>query len=210
MGKPHRKTDAYTTFIASMNITVDEWRDGIGFDLDALENVTAPERDDLAKILTDRLKTKPDWREIEALAAIGTPAAKKAILGALDHADPETRLHAAEHLAEMGEPEHLESAIIQSLRTARAMEGLSKAIDMAEGHPSPSIQETLLDLALNGDEDQRIHCAALALYLGGKAEEAFDWNHRPFFLQFGDIDRRVQIQAYKELCERLGVAPKDK
>jgi HEAT repeat protein len=200
-----RKSDAYNTFIASMRITVDEWRDGIGFDLDALENVTKSERDELVKILTERLKTNPDWREVEALAAIGTPAAKKAILHALDHADPETRLHAAEHLAEMGEPEHLESAIIQALRTARAMEGLSQAIDMAEEHPSPRIQETLLDLALNGDEDQRIHCAALALYLGGKAEEAFDWNHRPFFLKFGDKDRRVQIEAYKELCRRLGV-----
>src|SRR6185369_17698780 len=138
------KSDAYNTFIASMRITVDEWRDGIGFDLDALQNVTKSERDDLVTILTDRLKKNPDWREIEALAAIGTPAAKKAIRGALDHGDPETRLHAAEHLAEMGEPEHLDSAIVQSLRTAKAMEGLSKAIDMAEEHPSPRIQETLL------------------------------------------------------------------
>jgi hypothetical protein len=79
---------------------------------------------------------------------------------------------------------------------------------MAEAHPTPRIQETLLDLALNGDEEHRIHCAALALYLGGKSDEAFDWNHRPFFLRFGDSDRRVQIEAYKELCERLGVAPK--
>jgi hypothetical protein len=209
MNRPHGKSEAYNAFIASMRITVDEWRDGIGFDLDALQNVTKSERDELVKVLSERLKKKADWREIEALAAIGTAPAKKAIHYALDHADPETRLHAAEHLAEMGEPDRLESAIIQSLRTAKAMEGLSKAIDMAEEHPSPRIQETLLDLALNGDEDQRIHCAALALYLGGKAEEAFDWNHRPFFLQFGDQDRRVQIQAYKELCERLGVPPKE-
>ena len=45
--------------------------------------------------------------------------------------------------------------------------------------------------------------AALALYLGGKAEEAFDWNHRPFFLRFVDENRSVQIDAYKELCARL-------
>ena len=190
-----------------MNIGVEEWRDGIGFDLDALQKVTKSERDQLVKILSERLKANPDWREIEALGAIGTEPAKAAIRGALKHGTGESRLHAAEQLAEMGEPENLESAIIEALRTTTAMAGLSKAIDMAEEHPSPLIQETLLDLALNGDEYQRVHCAALALYLGGKAKEAFDWDHRPFFLKFGEEDRGVQIEAYKELCRRLGVPP---
>ena len=98
--------------------------------------------------------------------------------------------------------------IIKALRETSLYGGFSQALDTAEEHPTPRIQETLLDLALNGDEEHRIHCAALALYLGGKAEEAFDWNHRPFFLRFGDSDRNVQIEAYKELCARLGVAPK--
>jgi len=52
-----------------------------------------------------------------------------------------------------------------------------------------------------------IHCAALALYLGGKADAAFDWSHRPFFLRFSDPDRGVQLDAHKELCRRLGVEP---
>jgi hypothetical protein len=108
----------------------------------------------------------------------------------------------------VGETEHLDRAIVDALRETSLYGGLSRALDLAEEHPSPQIQETLLDLALNGDEEQRIHCAALAMYLGGKADEAFDWNHRPFFLQFGDSDRKVQIEAYKELCARLGVTPK--
>jgi hypothetical protein len=104
----------------------------------------------------------------------------------------------------------LESVIIEALRGTDLSNGLSQAIDAAEEHPSPRIQETLLDLALNGNEDQRIQCAALALYLGGKADEAFDWNHRPFFLRFGEEDRKTQIEAYQELCQRLGVTPKAK
>jgi hypothetical protein len=204
---PSSVSAAYTAFIASMTMTAEKWREGTGFDLAALEKVTNSERDLLVKALAERLEADGDWREIEALGAIGTSAAKEAIHRAAEHGSAETRLYAAEQLAIMDEPADLESAIVRALRETRLFGGLSKALDMAEEHPSPRIQETLLDLALNGDEEQRIHCAALALYLGGKAEEAFDWNHRPFFLRFGDEDRNVQIEAYKELCLRLGVTP---
>lgn len=44
-------------------MTVEEWREGIGFDLTALERVTDPERDSLVTLLSDRLET---------LGAIGT------------------------------------------------------------------------------------------------------------------------------------------
>jgi hypothetical protein len=191
-----------------MKLDVDKWREGIGFDIEALKQVTAPERDALVTILAEQLEDHPDWRPIEALGAIGTPPAIEAIHRALREGSPETRLYAAEQLAEVGQTEHLDRAIVDALRETSLYGGLSRALDLAEEHPSPQIQETLLDLALNGDEEQRIHCAALALYLGGKADEAFDWNHRPFFLQFGESDRKVQIEAYKELCARLGVAPK--
>jgi hypothetical protein len=204
---PPTFSQAYTSFVASMTMTLEKWRDGIGFDLAALKNVTEAERASLAKMLEERLETDGDWREIEALGEIGTTEAKDAIRRAIDHGSPETRLYAAEQLAKMDETQHLEAAIIEALRNTRLFGGLSAALDMAEENPSPRIQETLLDLALKGDEEQRIHCAALALYLGGKAEEAFDWNHRPFFLQFGDKDRNVRIEAYKELCSRLGVTP---
>ena len=189
-------------------MTLEKWREGIGFDLAALKNVTESERASLVKMLKERLETEGDWREIEALGAIGTTEAKEAIRRAIDHGSPETRLYAADQLAKMEEPQHLEAAIIEALRKTSLFGGLSQALDLAEENPSPRIQETLLDLALNGDEEQRIHCAALALYLGGKAEEAFDWNHRPFFLRFGENDRNIQIEAYKELCSRLGVTPR--
>lgn len=205
---PSTFSPAYTSFVSSMNVTVDKWREGIGFDLAALGNVSSSERDLLVKTLAERLEASGDWREIEALGTIGTPEAKEEIRRAIAHGSAETRLYAAEQLAKMGEPADLENAIIGALRETRLFGGLSRALDMAEEHPGPRIQETLLDLALNGVEEQRIHCAALALYLGGKAEEAFDWNHRPFFLRFGDDDRNVQIEAYKELCSRLGVTPK--
>jgi HEAT repeat protein len=97
-----------------MNITVNEWRDGLGFNIDALKKVTDSEREVLVRILAERLETNPDWREIEALGAIGTVAAKEILRRSAGHGNSKTRLHAAEQLAKMGEPEKLESVIIET------------------------------------------------------------------------------------------------
>jgi hypothetical protein len=70
-------SEPYKLFVGSMNITVNEWRDGIGFNIDVLKKVTDSEREVLVRILAERLETNPDWREIEALGAIGTVAAKE-------------------------------------------------------------------------------------------------------------------------------------
>ena len=199
---------AYEKFVASMEMNYEKWHDGEGYDLDAVKNVTATERDRLVELLRDRLKDSPDWREVEALGAIGGEAAIKVMRDALPRANAQIRLRLERQLAEMGELANIEDAIIAALRGTNLYGGFTQAIDMAEEHPTPRIRETLLDLALNGSDEKRIHCAALALYLGGKAASAFDWNHRPFFLRFSQNDRRVQIEAYKELCERLGMEPK--
>ena len=199
---------AYQKFLSSMEISYSDWRDGDGYDLEALRNITKAERIAAVEMLSERLAATPNWRDIEALGLIDTPAARAAIRKAMEKADSETRLRAAEQLTDLGEPVDLDDVIIEVLRTSDLSNGLSQAIDLAKEHPSPRIQEALLDLALEGNYEQRIHCAALALYLGGKADEAFDWNHRPFFLRFGEEDRHTQIEAYKELCARLGVTPK--
>jgi HEAT repeat protein len=199
---------AYQNFLSSMEISYEDWHDGVGYDLEALKQITDPERDAVVKLLEERLETTPDWRDLEALAAIGTPEARQTIRKALEGGDIETRMRAAEELVALGEEAELESVIIEGLGTTSLGSGLSKAIDLAEEHPSARIQEALLDLSLNGNEDQRIQSAALALYLGGQADEAFDWDHRPFFLRFGDENRAIQIEAYLELCRRLGATPK--
>jgi HEAT repeat protein len=193
-----------------MEISYVQWHDGEGYDLEALGNSTKAEQTAAVVLLGERLSSTPNWRDIEALGVINTPLARARIRLALMQADFETRLRAAKELDDLGETVDLESVIIEALRGTDLSNGLSQAIDAAEEHPSPRIQETLLVLALNGNEDQRIQCAALALYLGGKADEAFDWNHRPFFLRFGEEDRKTQIEAYQELCQRLGVTPKAK
>jgi hypothetical protein len=199
---------AYRAFVASMQISYSDWRDGAGYDLEALRQITDNERGAVVETLSGRIASTPNWRDVEALAEIETPAARDALRRALEASDAQTRLRAAEILTEAGEAADLEGVIIEALRESELFGGLSQALDLAAEHPSPRIQETLLELSLSGHREQRVHCAALALYLGGQASEPFDWEHRPFFLRFGEDDRETQVEAYLELCRRLGVEPK--
>jgi hypothetical protein len=59
-----------------MEIGYTKWREGGGYDLDALENISASERASAVKMLAARLKTNPNWREIEALGARETAAGR--------------------------------------------------------------------------------------------------------------------------------------
>src|SRR5262245_38052397 len=99
---------AYKKFLDSMRITADHWRDGIGYVLAALVAVSASDIDSLIRLLASRLAEHGDWREMEALAAIGTPAAKNAIRQALNSSNLETQLQAAKQLSEIGEPVDME------------------------------------------------------------------------------------------------------
>ena len=60
---------------------------------------------------------------------------------------------------------------------------------------------------LQREGDVAVHFAALLMFLHGKAKEAFDWDQRPFFLDFNTADRAERRQRFRELCEKLGLNP---
>ena len=118
---PPTFSPGYAAFLASMTMTLEKWREGIGFDLVALGQTTDSERNLLVKTLSERLETEGDWREIEALGAIGTPEAKEVIRRASRNGTPETRLYAEEQLLKLDEPANLESAIIDMATASTAI-----------------------------------------------------------------------------------------
>ena len=191
-------------FLESLQIGYEEWREGEGYDLQALDQIQGDERKEMESLLVDRLHEDGGWREIEALAHLGTPTAKDAIRRALQSSDVDLCLHAAEQLHEMGEEIALDHYIFEAMRTADLYSGASYAIDLAPEHATPLLRRGLLDVALHAEPEVRVHAAALALFLAGKAEEPFDWNHRPFFLRFAEDDADELLAAHKELCERVG------
>jgi hypothetical protein len=71
-------------FLRGMTLDLDQWRDGIGHDVAALAEASPGERRTIEKVLLS--KRPRTWREIEALAALDTPAAEQALREALDNA----------------------------------------------------------------------------------------------------------------------------
>jgi len=183
-----------------MIIGYEQWHDGEGYDLEALAALKDEERTAAETVLLTHLATKADWRDVEALAALGTSGAMAAVKAASKHGNPEVRNRALEIMA-AGGPEkagpELENDIVRAVA--------SGALDLAESHPTPRVKRALLDCARLADPTTRVNAAAMLMYLCGKAEEAFDWNQRPFFLRFQTEDNQELRAAWMELRERTGV-----
>lgn len=202
-------SDAARKFEASMTIGYEQWHDGIGYDLAALAQMSEAERAAVAKVLMARVRSRQaEWRDTEALAAIGGEEAKMALRLTMETGDLETQLHAARELRVLGEQVDMEKVIAKVLKRGGFGQGVSIALAMVPDHDSPSLRMVLLDCAQTGDRTVRVHAAAMCLYLAGLTKQPFEWEQRPFFLQFGVEDAAVRQEAYAELCRRLDAAAK--
>jgi hypothetical protein len=190
------QSEAGARFEKSMNIGMEEWRDGIGYDLDALAKMTSTERARIERLLIRKLSEHGDWRDVDALAAIGTSAAMDAVMKARTHDDPAICEHALSYFLAQGHVDRdLENDVIRATKLG--------AIDLAEKCPTAPVKQALLELALSGEATVRVNAAALLLYLCGGAAEPFDWGQRPFFLRFGEDDPGEVRSAWEELRSRI-------
>lgn len=194
---------AYRRFLSSMVIDYEKWHDGIGYDLPALADMTADERRTIERKL---LSTQDlDWRDLEAMAALDTPDTRAALRRLAKGANGELRLAAGGHLADLGESVDEAASVARALRESEAdSTDMNRALEMAEEHATPEVLARLLECARAGKD--AVHCAALLYYHSGLTDDPFDWDHRPFFLRFGEDGDRAA--AYQELLELLRTAPK--
>ena len=198
-------TPARDRFLASMVIDQERWRDGIGYDLAALDEMGAEERAGIEALLLAR--DPPGWRDLEALARLDSPAARQALRGALRHADPAVRgaaLRHGEHLLNDGERL---LGIRRALEQATLFEGLTEALEAAERFHPPEVIDLLLRATLEREGEVAVQLAALLCFLHGQAREPFDWEQRPFFLRFAKADAALREAALRELCQRIGRDP---
>jgi hypothetical protein len=195
-------TTAYQRFQDSTVMTYERWHDGLGYDLEALTEMTGAERN---SVETDLINNTTNWRDIEALAALNTATAKAHIRKHIDQGSSEVRLAAARALAGDKESDRArEDAIIHALQTAEPMNGLARALDMAAEHKSPRIVEAVLRCTLRPVPEVAVNAAGLIYYLFGKTTEPFDWDKRPFFLRFGEGGAE-QRRAFADMCTELGI-----
>jgi hypothetical protein len=192
-------------FLASMVMNYDMWHDGLSYDLDMLDKLA---RDDLEVAERALISHSPrDWRDIEALARINTPAGRKAVIAGLHSSDPNVRRVAREYASDREDPAERERHLIRSLEQDVVFGGLSQAIDEAQDFHPPAVMDALLRGALKRDGEAAVHFAALLFFLHGKAKEPFDWDHRPFVPKFHATDRAEREALFRELCDKIGVDP---
>lgn len=199
-GKAEGSGAAIKQFLDSMVIDYEKWHDGVGYDLSAIDQMTPAEIESITKLL---VSTQPlTWRELEALNHINTLAAQKAIQAALKHPSRQVRVAAARYA---GNADDREAALIDALEHSDIYGGLSQTLDQIQNFHPPAIIDALLRGVIKRDGEAAVHFAAMLFYLHGKADSAFDWNHRPFFLKFHTTDRDERKALFAELCKTIGV-----
>jgi hypothetical protein len=192
-------------FERSMVMDYEKWHDGIGYDLDLLKGATPEERGEIEALLIQHGVS--DWRDVEALAALGTPKANLALGEAKLHADSKIRLAVADYAPNLVSEEERTRTLVSMLRNTSLNSDLSKAIDAAADFHPPEVVAALLRGVQAGSGDAVVHFAALLMFIHGKADSPFDWEQRPFFLRFNTESRTERHAAFLELCQKIGVDP---
>ena len=190
-------------FAASMVIDYEKWHDGVGYDLSQIPLMSPEQRKDLEAELILKLRDQGDWRDVEALLEMDTPTAKAAAESATSHHIDEVHNYAERRIAV--DPAKREAQVIAAIERAAAMSGIGHAVELAEECSTPDVRQAVLGMARTGnDSTTRVHMAALLYFLCGKSKESFDWDHRPYFLRFGESDNTADFRAaWNELRDVL-------
>ena len=202
---PDPSSPAMTRFIESMKIGYIEWHDGIGYDLEALKEFSPSELDYIEALLLSRKDA--DWRDVEALAALRTPAAIQALKDCLESPNLDCRLFAVRYLKEMAILDRVDHVVVATLPLTKIGEGMTLALALARDYPSEAIKHIVLWCSLNGNESIRVHCVAMALFLYHITKEEFDVNQKIVY-EFHEPDRSKRIEPFTRLCRMIKIDPK--
>jgi hypothetical protein len=195
--------DALARFSSSMNLSYEDWHDGVGYDLDALSRL---EGDDL-RAAEDLLiaRNLADVRDVQALDRIGSERAIAELMKGVSSSDLAVRGEVLLRLKIRGllSDEQVDQALVSALRSVSLLNGLTTILSVASSHRSPAVRKEVLRTALDGAADARCHAAALAHFICGGSTSMFDIAFRPLYLRFNSKSRSARVQAFRELCHLM-------
>lgn len=187
-------------FRESMEMNLERWRDGTGYDLEALAAATPGERAQIETLLLQN--GVRDWRDVQALAALDTPDARQALRQAHEGGDARLKVALMSHAAHLISDGARTAALVQALRVTQVFGGLTQALLEVEDHHPPAVIEALLRGVLQREGAIAADFAAMLMYLHGQAPCAYDIEQRDFFNRFQSEDRQA---PFAELCHRIGL-----
>lgn len=193
--------DALVRFTDSMQLDYERWREGTGYDLDALRAMSPVAR----ATIELRLTPPAGWRDVEALAHIDTPTAVESLRDAAVQGSPEVRMAVLRHAPHLVPQDVRTASLVRALSEARPFEGLSATLDeVMDHHPEPVIDALFAGL-LTAPGENAYHYAAALTVIHGKAASAYDWDLRPLWLEFNTDDVSARRAAFLTLCSTLDV-----
>ena len=190
-------------FIESMKINYEKWRDGIGYDLEALKEANIKELEEIERILVNRYP--PDWRDIQALAILDTPESRSALKDALLSDIIEVRMAVLRFAPQLVNDEYRTKLVVEALKTATSFNGLLQTLYIVEEYHPEEVVNELFHGVLRREGGVAVHFAAMLFYIYGKAETSFDMEKRPFFLKFNTNNMSDRKIIFQELCEKINV-----
>ena len=189
-----------------MIIDYDAWKEGTPYDIAALAEVTAEERDTLTEEICQR--STLDWRDVEALRALATPKAISRIGKAAEKQTDGAGIEAfREDVEKYGWTTDIENRFIEKLEAAASMTGaLDRLYDIAEAHPTKAVMRQIFRNArISGDPTVRYSMGAFLLQLAGHVESryVFDTDHRPHLLNLNSADYKSYKAAFAWLEDKM-------
>lgn len=196
---------AVERFLAAGKVDHAAWHDGTGYPLDALLGMNAATRE----LLVSRLSVQR-WRDVAALAALGTATARSALRAGFDAAGPARLQIGLALLREM--PQILSEAertdlVCRAIEAARGGDGLDAALQAAQAWHPTAVMDALWQALHHPDDVVVVHVAALLHYLHGLADEPFDFARRAEFLRFVADDPAERTAAIDQFRARVPAGP---
>lgn len=175
----------------------------VSYHFEAMPRSDASERAALEKhLLANGAK---DWRDVQALAALGSPKARRVLSAAFKGANPELAMAILRYAPEVATDAERAAAITRALEEAGFFGELSAALDQAAMFHPPEVEAALWRGVREREGAVAVHFAALLCFIHGKASEPFDNEQRPWFLRFHTENREERAAMVAELQQKLGL-----
>ncbi|MEP6835401.1 MAG: hypothetical protein ABJB74_18595 [Gemmatimonas sp.] len=192
-------------FQAAMHVDYDMWHDGVGYKLDVLTSATDDEKARIVKMLAP----PSGWRDIEALAALETEAARVEMRNALKHGNSEVRAAVLRYAPTVASDGEKLETILHALKYGQFYDDLTSVLGQVEEYHPPEVVNALFRGLFARPGEIATNYAGMLTFIHGKADSAFDWDQRPLFLKFNSDDSAERERAFQELCALLELNPTD-
>lgn len=193
-------TPAVGRFRQSMEIDYRKWHDGVGYDIGVIQTAAPADRAQIEAILAAR--GVRDWRDVEALAALGSPRAQAMLKSALRSGDHSIAIAVLDYSGNLIPESERTAALVAALENGQIGKGLAEALRAAEKFHPPEVVDALLRGILTRKE--ALLFAGTVMYVHGLAKSSYDNDLRPAYIRFAGAEKH---QAFRELCGRIGVDP---